>query len=184
MSRPYPNRICTSFLFVVFGFLPGCGTSHSFSGSNPAPASRLGQPSGATSNNAQTPAATPSAPTPDIQMPPPAPLPPGAVVQGSFTVFADPPRPMEMQDYFVHVRIKLPTSVSSYLQSDLRGTLIGTDGYTHTIGLDTYKEDFKSGTGSAELVIFVPGAERGVNDTLNVTSRILRESQTILIRFY
>ncbi|NBQ52825.1 MAG: hypothetical protein EBU49_04505, partial [Proteobacteria bacterium] len=66
---------------------------------------------------------------------------------------------------------------------DLSGTLIGTDGYTHTIGYDVDLEEFMSGKGSAELIIFVPGAFRGVNDTLRVTSRALNESQTISIRF-
>jgi len=183
MAHPGLNRIGT-FFFVIVGFLSGCGTSHSFSGNNPAPVPRQGQTSEATSTYVQTPAATPSAPTVDNRTPPLAPLPPGAIVQGSFTVFADPPHPMEGQDYLVHVRIRLPTSLSDYAKSDLSGTLVGTDGYTHTIGYDAHFENFMSGKGSAELIIFVPGAERGINDTLRVTSRTLNESQTIFIRFY
>jgi len=156
---------------ACIGSLEGCGPSNSFSGSNPAPASRPRQTSDAIVDTLQTSVA------------PPAPLPPGAIVQGSFTVFADPPHPMEGQEYFVHIRIKLPATLSSYSRGDLSGTLVGTDGYTHTIGYDADLENFMSGQGSAELIILVPGAFRGVNDTLRVTSRALNESQTISIRF-
>lgn len=167
------NAITALGIITVAGIgsLVSCGPSNSFSGNNPAPASRQRQISNAIVDTLQTSVA------------PPAPLPPGAIVQGSFTVFANPPNPMEGQDYYVHVRVKLPATLSSYSRSDLSGTLVGTDGYTHTIGYDAYLEKFMSGQGSAELIIEVPGAFRGVNDTLRVTSRALNESQTISIRF-
>ena len=171
---------------ACIGSLEGCGPSNSFSGSNPAPASRPRQTSDAIVDTLQTPVAPPSSQPVDNRTPaaaPPAPLPPGAIVQGSFTVFANPPNPMEGQDYYVHVRVKLPATLSSYSRSDLSGTLVGTDGYTHTIGYDADLEKFLSGQGSAELIILVPGSFRGVNDTLRVTSRALNESQTISIRF-
>ena len=165
------------------GLLEGCGPSNSFSGNNPAPASRPRQTSDAIVDTLQTPVAPPSSQPVDNRTPAAAPLPPGAIVQGSFTVFADPPYPMEGQDYYVHVRVKLPATLSSYSRGDLSGTLVGTDGYTHTIGYDADLEKFLSGQGSAELIILVPGSFRGVNDTLRVTSRALNESQTISIRF-
>jgi hypothetical protein len=168
---------------VGIGSLVSCGPSNSFSGNNPAPASRQRQTSDAIVDTLQTPVAPPSSSPVDNRTPAAAPLPPGAIVQGSFTVFANPPNPMEGQDYYVHVRVKLPATLSSYSRSDLSGTLVGTDGYTHTIGYDAYLEKFMSGQGSAELIIEVPGAFRGVNDTLRVTSRALNESQTISIRF-
>lgn len=182
------NAITVLGIITVAGIgsLVSCGPSNSFSGNNPAPASRQRQTSDAIVDTLQTPVAPPSPPPVDNRTPaaaPPAPLPPGAIVQGSFTVFADPPNPMEGQDYYVHVRVKLPATLSSYSRSDLSGTLVGTDGYTHTIGYDAYLEKFMSGQGSAELIIEVPGAFRGVNDTLRVTSRALNESQTISIRF-
>jgi hypothetical protein len=133
------------------------------------------------------PSPTPPPITP-VPTPTPAPLPPNAIVQGSFTVWADPPHPMEKQSYFIHVRVTLPASVTNYSKMDLSGTLVGTDGYSQTIndpvmGFITQKFHFTPGSGSAELVMLIPGALQGINDKLQVTSRMLQESQTVLVHF-
>ena len=130
-----------------------------------------------------------STPTPaTIPIPAPAPLPANAIVQGSFTVWADPPHPMEKQSYFIHVRVTLPTTVTTYTKQDLSGTLVGTDGYHQTInnpilGFVTQQFHFTPGSGSAELVMLIPGALQGIDDTLQVTSQLLHESQTVLVHF-
>jgi hypothetical protein len=118
----------------------------------------------------------------------PTPLPTNAIVQGSFTVWADPPHPMEKQSYFIHVRVTLPKTVTTYTRQDLSGTLIGTDGYRQRIndpimGFITQQFHFTPGSGSAELVMLVPGALQGIDDTLQVTSQLLHESQTVLVHF-
>lgn len=163
------------------GSLAGCGTSSSFTGDNPSP--QNGQGANAASVSPRTPTPMPFLePSCCYNEVDRTQLPRGAIVQGSFTVFADPPNPIEGQDYFVHIRIRLPSSVLNYQRSDLSGTLVGTDGYTHTIGAWEL-ERFNPAQGSSELILFIPGARRGVSDTLRVTSRVLSESQTIFIRF-
>lgn len=116
----------------------------------------------------------------------PIPVPQQAIIQGSFTVWADPPNPVEAQPYNVHVRVKLPPNVTQYNRNDLSGTLFGTDGYFQPMnGIFSFLQPFffVPGTGYAELVMRIPGAKRGVNDTLKVTSKLINESQSISIWF-
>jgi hypothetical protein len=121
-------------------------------------------------------------PNPQVQPP----VPQGAIVQGSFTVWADPPNPAQGQRYNIHMRVKLPSNVGQYSRADLSGTLFGTDGYFQTInGMFGFIQPFyfdPSG-GFAELVMPIPGAKQGVHDSLKVSSSVLQESQTINIVF-
>jgi hypothetical protein len=64
--------------------------------------------------------------------------------------------------------------------------LVGTDGYFQPInGIFSIIQPFYfvPGTGYAELVMRIPGAKRGVNDTLKVTSKLINESQNISVWF-
>ena len=140
--------------------------------------------SGSTQPARQTPTVT----KPQIPQQTPEPMPTNAIVQGSFTVWADPPHPMQKQSYFIHVRVTLPKNVTTYSRQDLSGTLVGTDGYHQTIndpfmGILTQKFHFIPGSGFAELVMLIPGALQGIDDTLQVKSQILNESQTIFVHF-
>ncbi len=199
--------------------------------------------------------------------------PPNATTRGSFTVWTVPRDPAPGQSYQVFIEVKLPPSVGDYQQSDLRGKVIGTDGYEQIFGEDgaecngaqefggteggisgvpdenfespkgssspsnvvtggngqqgggisssssksggggqggsttggnaegfglkghsTNKglnlagcgggfEDFNFGKGRGRLSVWVPGGGDKVRDTIDVTSRVLNEHQTIAIEF-
>jgi hypothetical protein len=162
---------CLSYLLTVSAF-SGCKTA-SFSGGS----GRQGV--------AQTPPQVEApAPQPSPSVQPPTPQ--QAITQGSFTVWANPPNPVEAQPYNIHIRVKLPSNVTQYTRTDLSGTLIGTDKYIQPInGIFSFIQPFYfvPGSGFAELVMRIPGAKRGVNDTLTVTSKLISESQTISILF-
>ncbi len=161
-----------SAIVGILGILAACGQVAAFSTQAPKEGTQI------SSNIAQpAPKPTPTA----------APLPEGAIVQGSFTVFANPSHPKEGQDYDIHIRVKLPPNTSTYLKNDLSGTVHGTDGFSHEIGkypgAQFEKFSFIAGSETAELVILIPGTYAGVDDTLQVTSKLLKETQPILIHF-
>lgn len=168
----WQRRLWSLACLAVLTTLMGCRQSSSFSGGN----TRQGA--------SQTPRA--DAPAPNSAPIPQTPVPQQAVTQGSFTVWANPPNPVEGQPYNVHMRVKLPNNVSQYNRNDLSGTLVGTDGYFQPInGIFSFIQPFYfvPGTGYAELVMRIPGAKRGVNDTLKVTSKLINESQNISVWF-
>ncbi len=121
--------------------------------------------------------------------------PPKSIVQGSFTVWANPMHPQVRQRYYVYIRVKLPSDASSYTKYDLTGRLRGTDGYYQDIngmsGTPPYplkipRQWFKYDNSSktALLVMEVPGAlAGGIQDTLTIKSRLLNESQKISVQF-
>ena len=153
--------------------LAGCRQASSFSGGSERQGASVAPPSTVT-----------PVPQPAPQNLPPVPQ--QAVTQGSFTVWANPPNPVEAQPYNIHIRVKLPSNVSQYTRTDLSGTLFGTDGYVQPMnGIFSFIQPFYfvPGSGFAELVMRIPGAKRGVNDTLKVTSKLINESQTISIWF-
>jgi len=172
-----PIRSSSRFLLgvaVSLALTPSCRSTNSFSSG--------GQRPGVT----QTPTPVVQPPvvntTPQVQPP----VPQGAIVQGSFTVWANPPNPAQGQRYNIHMRVKLPSNVGQYSRSDLSGTLFGTDGYFQTInGMFGFIQPFyfDPSAGFAELVMPIPGAKQGVHDSLKVSSAVLQESQTINILF-
>lgn len=122
-------------------------------------------------------------------MPPPQVLPPNAVVKGSFSAWASPANPAPGQTYDIIINVKLPSNVMAYTESDLTGFLTGTDGYKQTIGPNTGKLysmqafSYTPGSGVAQLIVHVPGAQSMVQDTVDIRSSVLNEAQTITIRF-
>ena len=177
-------------------FVLACNDS-SFSGSNatksPAatPATTSGVQSPTTDNlGTAVPAATPVAATP-AATPSTLPTPPAtAVTQGSFTVWAAPNPPAAFQDYQIFIKVTLPSAATNYDKSDLSGNLAGTDGYTQgiaanesLIGKFSQQETMQVNGNSALLSVWVPGACSGVNDTINIHSNLLNESQEIKITF-
>ena len=111
----------------------------------------------------------------------------GRVRKGSFTVWADPAIPEQGQGYAIHVVVKLPGNFSNYSAADLSGTLDGSDGYDLTINSPDNEGDqtllFEPGSGTAELILEVPGGATGIADTLVVRSHLLNESQSISVKF-
>lgn len=131
-----------------------------------------------------------------------------AVTVGSFTAWADPANPAERQDYTIFIEVKLPSNGSplSYTKEDLSGLLIGTDGYTQAIeqsfapiqmatlpfdvpfqpsSQPTFdpKGQFVVNGNIAKISFMVPGADRKVQDTIQIRSKLLNESQTVSLVF-
>src|SRR5688572_11413770 len=79
--------------------------------------------------------------TPPAVVVTPAPLPsvaptvvPGAIAQGSFTVWTVPQNPDPKMHYDIYIEVKLPANISSYAYDDLSGSVVGTDSYQRAIG--------------------------------------------------
>jgi hypothetical protein len=105
-----------------------------------------------------------------------------AITKGSFTVWTIPEDPAPGQNYLIIIQVKLPDRITRYRRSDLKGTVVGTDGYEQFIpgrrrGYLPVKDN------KAQLVVFVPAAESLVRDTIKVSSKILKEKQTLEIEF-
>jgi len=117
-------------------------------------------------------------------------VPQGAVTQGSFTVWADPPNPAPFQDYQIFIRVSLPSNTTQYFLSDISGTLVGTDGYHQPLSESIRTNSYKPGQPSfnfagqtADISLWVPGTYSKVQDTVQVRSTLLSESQNITIVF-
>lgn len=158
-------------------------------GPAPGPGSpRPPAPSPSSGNAEPNPLPSPSPADTQPTLPrPPAP-PPNAVVQGSFTVYTIPSDPSPGQSYDIIIEVKLPAHVTSIDKNDLSGRVIGTDGYTQSIGssadvFDAQDQRFTFVPGRATLTVPVPGAFDFVKDTIEVRSRTLNEGQTITITF-
>ncbi|MCA8992998.1 MAG: hypothetical protein KDA88_13500 [Planctomycetaceae bacterium] len=133
--------------------------------------------------------------------------PTNAVKAGNFTVFTlpipfgrepvqpgDPPRPG--QDYYIVVQMNMPTDRTVYPLRDLSGRIEGTDGYQQKIPEKAFamSEEEKLVAVNprrgipvidnvVQVFIRVPGANRQVEDTIRVSSRLLRESQELVLTF-
>jgi hypothetical protein len=166
---------------LIFATSESCKQSSSFSGNSSKRAAQQ-----IPKEEPLKPQATPQYSPQPVQTQPPVVV-PNAIVKGSFTVWANPESPAEGQDYNIHIRVKLPSNLTSYSRSDLSGILTGTDGYSQIInGFLTFLKQsfvFTPGSGYAELVMPIPGAARGVDDTLKVSSQLISESQTIVVHF-
>jgi hypothetical protein len=106
----------------------------------------------------------------------------------------DSPRPK--QPYHIIIQIKVPRNKTTYaLTSDLTGTIVGTDGYRqkipeHTLVLAADGKTFVQPRGSVRvknglvhIQVRVPGAERLIRDTIVISSKMLKEEQTLELVF-
>ena len=181
------KSIC--LLVFILGFassMSGCKPESSFAagGRGPSvPAQKPKQPQSSDQTQTTTPVTTPT-PAP-VPVQPIAPPPANAVVKGSFTVWANPAAPREFEPYKIHIQVKLPSNTKVYSKNDLSGTLFGTDDYRQVINQEPEHQFFyfTPGSGFAEYVMLIPGAELGVNDRIEVRSRLINEAQTISITF-
>ncbi|MEO1994035.1 MAG: hypothetical protein ABGZ17_02030, partial [Planctomycetaceae bacterium] len=124
-----------------------------------------------------------------------------AVTRGSFTAWTVPEDPVPGQQYRIVIQVKLPPQMKRYRLSDLAGRVVGTDRYQQELPVD---EERPSATrimrrgklvtvrrsdllpirdNTVELIIFIPGAENLVRDTIHIESKILKEKQTLEIVF-
>ncbi|MCX6124152.1 MAG: hypothetical protein NTV34_05305 [Proteobacteria bacterium] len=120
-----------------------------------------------------------------------APIPEGSRTQGSFSVWTDPSRPNENQDFKLFVRLKLPTNLKTLAKEDITGELNGSDGYFQSLhgtsgtikfkaeyGFATQIFAFEPAAGLAQLGLSIPGRGAGVKDVLTIKSVVANESQS------
>lgn len=127
----------------------------------------------------------PAAETPVVPPAEPAPEPvvEGAIQKGSFTVWTEPQDPKPFQDYSIFIQVALPPNTVNYSLTDLKGYLTGTDEYTQEFGGTIKPRDFQTTSDSALVEVRVPGSYSHVRDTIDVTSKLLNETQQIEIVF-
>ena len=125
-----------------------------------------------------------------------------AVTKGSFTAFTVPATPEPMKPYRIVVEVRLPSDVNKYRVSDLKGEVIGTDGYKQFLPYDKAMPSaarapaangkevvLKSSSiidvinNRVQIIIVVPGALNLVKDRIKIRSRRLREEQELTLTF-
>lgn len=102
--------------------------------------------------------------------------------KGKFAAWTVPTDPQPRQPYLIVIEVQWPkTKDRKQLQArktDLTGTVEGTDDWFQII-----EQTGRFIPRSSQMVIPVPGAERYVQDTIKVRSRILDEEQELHITF-
>ncbi len=125
-----------------------------------------------------------------------------AVTKGSFTAFTIPATPAPMKPYRIVIEVRLPGDVKKYRVSDLKGEVIGTDGYKQLLPYDKNtpsasrapagngKETTINSSSSIEvinnrvqIIVVVPGARNLVKDRIKIRSKRLREDQELTLTF-
>ena len=106
--------------------------------------------------------------------------------KGSFSAWTIPNDPKPGEEYQIVIVVRLPDRVKRYQASDLKGLVIGTDGYKQAIPGPEFSRGrvylpMKDHT--AQLVVTVPGAQQRVRDTIEIRSTTLREKQVLQIEF-
>lgn len=125
-----------------------------------------------------------------------------AVTKGSFTAFTIPTKPEPMKPYRIVIEVRLPSDVIKYRVSDLKGEVIGTDGYKQFLPYDkgmpsaarapaangkevviTSSSIIDVIKNRVQIIIVVPGARNLVKDRIKIRSRRLREEQELTLTF-
>lgn len=124
-----------------------------------------------------------------------------AVTKGSFTAWTVPDDPAPYKPYYIVIEIKVPENVRRYPLSDLKGELVGTDNWRQSLPWEprdptatrvqrrgrivavTPKDNLPIKNGRAQVLIRVQAADPEVQDTIQIESRMLNESQKLMIEF-
>ena len=125
-----------------------------------------------------------------------------AVTKGSFTAFTIPANPEPLKPYRIVIEVRLPGDVNKYRVNDLKGEVIGTDGYKQFLPYDKAmpsaarapaangREVILTSSSSidviknrVQIIIVVPGARNLVKDRIKIRSRRLREEQELTLTF-
>ncbi len=125
-----------------------------------------------------------------------------AVTKGSFTAFTIPATPEPLKPYRIVIEVRLPGDVNKYRVSDLKGEVIGTDGYKQLLPYDkampsasrapaengrevvlTSSSSIDVIKSRVQIIIVVPGARNLVKDRIKIRSRRLREEQELTLTF-
>lgn len=125
-----------------------------------------------------------------------------AVTKGSFTAFTIPAEPEPLKPYRIVIEVRLPSDVKKYRVNDLKGEVIGTDGYKQFLPYDkrapsasrapaangreipiTTSTSIDVIKNRVQIIIVVPGAQNLVKDRIKIRSRRLREEQELTLTF-
>lgn len=110
------------------------------------------------------------------------PTPARSVSEGSFSVWTEPEYPDAGEPYRIIVQIQLPPKTKSYHLRDLNGVVVGSDGYRKPIpGINPGPLPIVDGC--VRLVIPIVSADEQVKDTILIRSKLLKETQKLLIEF-
>lgn len=110
-------------------------------------------------------------------------VPKQAITKGSFTVWTEPEDPMPGQRYKIMIRVKLKTNAKRIRRSDIKGSVVGTDGYSDHFGGPTEAGYYTVRDKRVQFHVIVPGAVELVKDVIKVESKMLDEKQRIEIVF-
>ena len=126
-----------------------------------------------------------------------------AVTKGSFTAWTEPENPTPGTPYLIIIEVRLPDDTRRYRVADLRGKVVGSDGYdqnlpydsrggrgstfytteTEKIRLRSLNETIEVLNNKIQLAVSVPGADSLIEDTITIRSRRLREEHEIVLVF-
>lgn len=124
-----------------------------------------------------------------------------AVLKGSFSAWTVPEDPSPGETYMIVIRIKLPAEAKLFRVSDVVGSVTGTDNFSLLIPFDKQRPGLtvterkgnvvavKVGEylpivdGHVQLMVKVPGAAQAVRDTIEIKSKLLKESQRLELVF-
>ena len=105
-----------------------------------------------------------------------------ATRQGSFSVWTEPANPRPGDPYRIIIQVRLPEHTKKYLVTDLEGVVVGSDGYRNPVpGFVTGELPIVDGY--ARLAVPIVSADKKVRDTVFIRSRLLRETQKLMIDF-
>lgn len=124
-------------------------------------------------------------------------LPDNAQTKGSFTVYTSPKDPKPLQEYWIIVQMELPGNLKDYDPSDMFINVRGTDDYVArikdgqwSVGPQVVEDitmtdwvEYSADKEFVEFKLLIPGAYRNVQDSIEVQSKILDESQNFVIMF-
>lgn len=103
-----------------------------------------------------------------------------AVTKGSFSAWTVPSDPKPGEDYLIVIQVEYKSGAKLRL-GDVNGTVVGTDKYRQEIRNNHKRTRYI--LKANQVVVSVPGAERLVEDTIEVRSNILKEEQKLVIVF-
>lgn len=105
-----------------------------------------------------------------------------SVSQGSFSVWTEPEYPNAGEPYRIIVQIQLPPNTKDYHLRDLNGVVVGSDGYRKTFP-GANQKPLQIVDGCVRLVVPIVSADEHVKDTIFIRSRLLKETQKLLLEF-
>ena len=105
-----------------------------------------------------------------------------AVAAGSFVVWTEPENPDPGEPYRIVIQIRLPAGTERYSVTDLEGVVVGSDGYQKLIP-GPLRGFLPVQDGIVKLEVHIVSADKNVQDTVVIRSKLLREAQRLKIQF-